>query len=164
MSFQSAANTIVSAPGHFKFQKNLVQQLQRDLEGEQATNLAYQQATQLSKQYATGVKPNAEQEKQFKETLNQIPAKNRQMFTESINSLDAMSETIRDLRNTALNQADRITNAYDAIIAHKSISRALFDKSSAELRAKATDPNNIIAQGVKAAKEELKNGKTQTTR
>lgn len=163
MSFQSAVNTVVSAPSKFKLQKSLVQQLTRDLEGEQATNLAYQQATKIFKGQAGGYAPTAAQTETFKKTLEQVPVQNREMFEQSIGAVESMSEEVKTLRDINLKHLKQLGAAYNAAIAKKSIAKALWGQSAAELRAEANDPNNIFAQGVKAAKEELKNGKSKTT-
>lgn len=161
MSIQGAVNAAVSAPGNIHIKKNLAQELARDLAGEQATNLAYQQATEIFKRQAAGYAATAQQTEEFKQTLKEVPIKNRDMFTQSAGAVEGMSETIRTQRSTIQNQAERILGAYQAAINKKSMSRALWGKSAEELRAEAQ--TSIYAQGVKSAKEEMKNGKSQTT-
>lgn len=161
MSIQGAVNAAVSAPGSIHIKKNLAQELARDLAGEQATNLAYQQATAIFERQAAGFKATAQQAEEFKQTLKEVPVKNREMFTQSASAVEGMSETIRAQRSTIQNQAERIIGAYQAVINKKSMSRALFGKSSEELRTEAK--TSMYAQGVRQAKEEMKNGKSQTT-
>lgn len=168
MSIQGAVNAAVSAPGNIHIKKNIAQDLARDLAGEQATNLAYQQATEIFRRQADGYAPTAQQIEKFEQTLKEVPVKNREMFTRSAGAVKDMSETIRTQkstirtqRSTIHNQAERIVGAYQAAINKKSMSRALWGKSAEELRAEAQ--TSIYAQGVKLAKEEMKNGKSQTT-
>ena len=160
--FQSAANTLTGAPARFNVQKSIVEELQRDLAGEQATNLAYRQAAAIFERQAAGYAATPQQVKDFKQTLTQVPVANREMFTRSASAVEGMSEKVRDQRATIRNQAERIYRTHQALINKKSMSKALFGKSAEEIRADAK--SGMYAQAVKEVKEEMKSGTTQTSR
>lgn len=160
--FQNAANTIVGAPARLKVQKSIVDVLKTELAGEQATNLAYQQATAIFERQAAGHAATPKQVEDFKQTLTQVPIKNREMFTRSANAVEGMSNTVRDQRTTIRNQAERIYRARQALINKKSMSKALWGKSAEEIRADAK--SGMFAQAAKEVKEEMKSGTTQTSR
>ena len=160
--FQGAANAFVSAPGNIHIKKNFAQELARDLAGEEATNLAYQQATAIFERQAAGYAATPQQVEEFKQTLTQVPIKNREMFTRSASAVEGMSNTVRDQRATIRNQAERIYRAHQAVINKKSMSKALWGKSAEEIRANAK--SSMFAQAVKEVKEEMKSGATQTSR
>ena len=159
---QSAVNAMVSAPGNIHIKKNLAQELARDLAGEEATNLAYRQATAIFERQAAGYAATPQQVEDFKQTLNQVPIANREMFTRSANAVEGMSEKVRDQRATIRNQAERIYRAYQAVLSKKSMSKALWSKSAEEIRADAK--SGMFAQAAKEVKEEMKSGTTKTSR
>ena len=162
MSIQSAVNAMVSAPGNIHIQKNLAQELARDLAGEEATNLAYRQATAIFERQAAGYAATPRQVEEFKQTLDQVPVKNREMFTRSASAVEGMSNTVRDQRATIRNQAERIYRAHQAVLSKKSMSKALWGKSAEEMRAEAK--SGMYAQAAKEVKEEMKSGTTKTSR
>lgn len=159
---QQAANTITGAPARFNIQKSIVEELQRDLAGEEATNLAYRQAAAIFERQAAGRAATPQQVEEFKQTLSQVPIKNREMFTRSANAVEGMSEKVRDQRATIRNQAERIYRAHQAVISKKSMSKALWGKSAEEIRADAK--SGMFAQAAKDVKEEMKSGTTKTSR
>ena len=162
MSIQSAVNAMVSAPGNIHIQKNLAQELARDLAGEEATNLAYRQATAIFERQAAGYAATPRQVEEFKQTLDQVPVKYREMFTRSASAVEGMSNTVRDQRATIRNQAERIYRAHQAVLSKKSMSKALWGKSAEEMRAEAK--SGMYAQAAKEVKEEMKSGTTKTSR
>ena len=143
MSIQGAVNAAVSAPGSIHIKKNLAQELARDLAGEKATTAAYGKMTNIFSRLANDENVSKEEIKEAGELIKQVPTQNREMFGQSLKSVQSLARTnISQQMRLAMLQ-DRLTDYQN----RPNVPRAIAITSSYDLN----------------AKEEMKNGNSQTT-
>ena len=143
MSIQAAVNTAVSAPGSIHIKKNLAQELARDLAGEKATNTAYGKMTNIFSRLANDEEVSKEEIKEVGELIKQVPTQNREAFSQSLKS-------VQSLARTNITQQIRLSMLQDRLADYENrpnVPRAIAMTSSYDM----------------SAKEEMKNGKSQTT-
>lgn len=143
MSIQGAVNAAVSAPGSIHIKKNLAAELARDLAGEKATSTAYGKMTNIFSRLANDEDVSKEEIKEVGELIKQIPTQNREAFGRSLKS-------VQSLARTNISQQMRLSMLHDRLADYENrpnVPRAIAMTSSYDIN----------------AKEEVKNGKSQTT-
>lgn len=141
---QSAVNAMVSAPGNIKITQNISDVLKKELADEKATTTAYSKMTNIFSRLANGEEVSKEEIREVGELIKQVPAQNREMFGQSLKS-------VQSLARTNVSQQMRISMLQDRLADYKNrpnVPKAVAMTSSYDLN----------------AKEEMKSGTTKTSR
>lgn len=141
---QSAVNAMVSAPAHVNIGKNVAEVLKTELAGEKVTKEAYGKMTNIFSRLANDEDVSKEEIKEVGELIKQVPAQNREMFGQSLKS-------VQSLARTNISQQMRISMLQDRLSEYKNrpnVPKAVAMTSSYDLN----------------AKEEMKSGTAKTSR
>lgn len=141
---QSAANSLVSAPAHVKISQNITELLKTELAGEKATNEAYGKMTNIFSRLANDEDISKEEIKEVGELLKKVPAKNREMFGQSLKS-------VQSLARSNISQQMRVSMLQDRLAEYANrpnVPKAVAMTSSYDLN----------------VKEEMKSGTSKTSR
>lgn len=141
---QSAVNAMVSAPGNIKITQNISDVLKKELADEKATTTAYGKMTNIFSRLANNEDVSKEEIKEVGELIKQVPAQNREMFGQSLKS-------VQSLARSNISQQMRVSMLQDRLAEYMNrpnVPKAVAMTSSYDLN----------------AKEEMKSGTTQTSR
>lgn len=144
MSIQSAVNAMVSAPGNIKITQNISDVLKKELADEKATTTAYGKMTNIFSRLANNEDVSKEEIKEVGELIKQVPAQNREMFGQSLKS-------VQSLARSNISQQMRVSMLQDRLAEYMNrpnVPKAVAITSSYDLN----------------AKEEMKSGTTKTSR
>lgn len=141
---QSAVNAMVSAPGNIKITQNISDVLKKELADEKATTTAYGKMTNIFSRLANNEDVSKEEIKEVGELIKQVPAQNREMFGQSLKS-------VQSLARSNISQQMRVSMLQDRLAEYMNrpnVPKAVAMTSSYDLN----------------AKEEMKSGTTKTSR
>lgn len=141
---QSAVNAMVSAPGSIKITQNISDVLKKELADEKATTTAYGKMTNIFSRLANNEDVSKEEIKEVGELIKQVPAQNREMFGQSLKS-------VQSLARSNISQQMRVSMLQDRLAEYMNrpnVPKAVAMTSSYDLN----------------AKEEMKSGTTKTSR
>ena len=144
MSIQSAVNAMVSAPGNIKITQNINDVLKKELADEKATTTAYGKMTNIFSRLANNEDVSKEEIKEVGELIKQVPAQNREMFGQSLKS-------VQSLARSNVSQQMRVAMLQDRLAEYENrpnVPKAVAMTSSYDLN----------------AKEETKSGTSKTSR
>lgn len=147
--FQQAANTITGAPARFNVQKSIVEELQRDLAGEQAFNAAVGVVSRITKMQAEGRPAEDADLDSAMEAINKVPGNRKKDLFDILSNVDlavrangmAADKYYRD-------RLVKLQNRLDEYEKRPNVPKAVAMTSSYDLQ----------------EKEEMKSGTTQTSR
>ena len=142
--FQSAANSVVSAPAHINIGKNITEMLKTELAGAKATNEAYGKMTNIFSRLANDEEVSKEEIKEVGELIKQVPKQNREMFGQSLKS-------VQSLARSNISQQMRVSILQDRLAEYMNrpnVPKAVAMTSSYDLN----------------VKEEMKSGASKTSR
>ena len=141
---QSAVNAMVSAPGNIKITQNISDVLKKELADEKATTTAYGKMTNIFSRLANNEDVSKEEIKEVGELIKQVPAQNREMFGQSLKS-------VQSLARSNISQQMRVSMLQDRLAEYMNrpnVPKAVAMTSSYDLN----------------AKEEMKSGTSKTSR
>ena len=142
--FQSAVNTITSAPARFNVQKSIVDVLKTELAGEKAFNTAVSAMSRMTKANAEGCPAEDADLDIAMEAMNKVPEDRRKELSDILRSTDELTDRAR----TAEGRLRKLQKRLDEYEKRPNVPKAIAMTSSYDLQ----------------AKEEMKSGTTQTSR